>query len=210
MTFTAGLFTGSAIESVPTWYLQKLIGDTTSDGLHFADLGVADQARLQFELICRSDPDWNTAVFRELLDSIVRFCGDETYRATISLNSEEIDMNAADENAAVASAANLLPAVSTLLGVKAEVTEGFTGDVTNYNVGDGTTSNRFILVCTLIKLRDRIVIPMNFNNPDPTTGVNDNDTSKQTSADVVKVLLNDAAVLGKIRVTVLYVTFVAL
>jgi hypothetical protein len=76
------------------------------------------------------------------------------------------------------------------------VTEGFTGDVGNYDIGDETTATRFVTNSTDLTLDD--------------TGVHNEDGFQlDAAASKLEVLLDDAATAGKLRLTVFGVTLAA-
>jgi hypothetical protein len=110
------------------------------------------------------------------------------------VNEEEIDMGGADELAAVASTANLIPALSVVLGVSIRCTEAFTGDAANFDVGDETTADRFSTNNTSIALND-------------TDAFNEDGFAFNAAASKIELLLNDAATAGKVRVSVFGLTF---
>jgi hypothetical protein len=109
-------------------------------------------------------------------------------------NEEEIDMGGADELAAVASTANLIPALSVVLGVAIRCTEAFTGDAANFDVGDETTADRFSTNNTSISLND-------------TDAFNEDGFAFNAAASKIELLLDDAATAGKVRVSVFGLTF---
>lgn len=112
------------------------------------------------------------------------------------VNEEEIDLGGADELAAVQSSADLIPADSIIFGITKRVTEAFAGDVANYDLGDESTSDRFVTNSTDLTLAD--------------TGVHNEDGVLFDTADSkIEVLLDDAATAGKLRVTVFGVTLSA-
>jgi hypothetical protein len=112
------------------------------------------------------------------------------------VNEEEIDMGGADELAAVQSSANLIPALSVVLGVTIRCTEAFAGDVSNFDVGDESTATRFFTNSTKVAI----------NNTDAN---NEDGFAFNNSASKIELLLDDAATAGKVRVTVFGLTFAA-
>lgn len=112
------------------------------------------------------------------------------------VNEEEVDLGGADELAAVATVADLIPANSIVFGVAKRVTEAFAGDVANYDIGDESTSDRFVTNSTDLTLADKAV-----HNEDGTLLV--------AAASKLEVLMDDAATAGRLRLTVFGVTLTA-
>lgn len=106
------------------------------------------------------------------------------------INEEEVDLGGADEGAAVATVADLIPAGAVVFGVSKRVTEAFAGDVANYDIGDESTSDRFVTNNTDLTLAD--------------TGVHNEDgvLAPEAAASKLEVLLDDAATAGKLRLAV--------
>ena len=203
VTLTAGQFANTAIENVPSWYIGRLLGDTTNDGLTLSSLTTGDTSRIQFEALCKAEPDWRKASL--LRDSILKFAG-TTYTVRFATNSEEINLAAATSAAAVASTASLLPASSVILGVKIQCTQTFTvaGTVTAYSVGDSNLTAaivRFFDSATQLTVGESDVRILDW-----VTNATDDYTidANQSSASTVKILVNGNTTLGKVRVTVLY------
>lgn len=211
---TAGDYNGQSIEVVPTWYLNRLQGNTTYDGLLTTSLPNNDLARIQFELLSRAEPDWRAAAF--LKESVIRFAATNAQTARFAVNSEEISLAAATNATAVSSTANLLPASSIILAVKVLCTLSFTVNptVSAYAVGDtnlasGAANPRFFDACDRIIIGDSDIRLMDWN----TNSTDDYAGSASTGVDavnatagVVKILVNGNTTLGKVKVFVLYGT----
>ena len=208
-TLTAGDYSGNTIEGVPTWYLGRLQGSTTYDGV---TLSSADLARVQFELLARADPDWRDAA--PLKEGVIRFATVNSQTVKFAVNSEEINLAAATNATAVSSTANLLPANSVILAVKVVCTLSLTvnGTVTAYAVGDtnlasGAANARFFDACDRLFTGDSDIRFMDFltNATDDYAGSTSVGVDAvNATAGVVKILVNGNTTTGKVKVFVLY------
>jgi len=132
---------------------------------------------------------------------------DGTYGAAFvdGVSVEEIDLGGADELAAVQSTGDLLPANALILAVAIRCTETFAGDVANFDLGDESTSTRFVTNSTKVTADDTDIYFTDWTEGDAAGLL----PLVQASASKIEVLLDDAATAGKVRVAVFYRQIVA-
>jgi hypothetical protein len=135
------------------------------------------------------------SVIRDQYGREVRFDADSLNKVAFSpsggvlqpfINEELVDFAGEDELAAVATVGNLLPAGSLILGVSIYCVTAFTGDASNFDVGDETTATRFATNSTKIAA----------GNADLFLEA----SVVQAAASKIEFLLDDAATAGAVRV----------